>query len=301
MSLSKKKQQDDFLTAVKQEAQLTEEAIITLPTTSASDAAKGAGKQAQQQAQQAQRQGAQIIVEEKATIQMERDGGVSKMDVNGQLKLSIFDPDNSKIFLETTGLAQATGENAFKTQLRPGVDKKLWTTDGILALSDASKGFALGSDNASVLLKWRQSLKGDDAVPPFTLNFWPNSENGFSVVSAEYNVEQGRGAVPVKQVIISIPCPAKKVDVRKVDGEWKLAGNMLHWMVDEINEDKCNGSFEFKIPEVDGDAFFPINITFSSNQLMSGLSVTGVKRVDDKSNVEFVQDVSLSADKFIIE
>lgn len=303
MSLTVKKKQDDFLTAVKQEDHLTDVVVPeVIPQGGKADVNANRAAEAANNSV-ATRKGALVSVEEKVSILMERDGGVSKMDVSGQLKLSVFDPDDAKISIATTGPLPANGPTAFKCQLRPGVDKKAWLSEGTLVLTDG-KAFALGSENAAVLLKWRRNVKGEDAVPPFTLNFWPNSENGFSTVSAEFTVELGKGAVPAKNVLMTIPCPSSQSpEVSKVDGAYRFdkASKCLYWSIPEISEQNSSGGFEFKIPEVDGESFFPINITFSSDSLVSGLQATAVKRVEGGANVDYAQEISLTTDKFVIE
>lgn len=306
MSLTAKKKHDEFLTAIKMEDQLQDDPVPE-PTAQAgiNNTNNSSGTNNNNKSSVKQHiAGATVHVEEKISLAMERDGGVIKMDVSGQLKLTVFDPDNCRIIIDSTGPLPANGTDAFKCQLRPGVDKNAWLSEGSLVLSDKGKGFALGTENAAILLRWRRNLKGEEAIPPFTLNFWPNTENGYSIVSAEYTVEQGKGAIPVRDVVVTIPCPSPvPPTVAKIDGNFRFdkQSKQLYWMIPEISEEHGAGTFEFKIPEVDGESFFPINIDFSSTTLTSGLEIKGVRRIEDNSPVEFIQHVLLTTDKFVIE
>ena len=44
-----------------------------------------------------------VSLEEKLTLIMEKEGSVKKLKVAGELKLTVFDPDQSKIILRTNG------------------------------------------------------------------------------------------------------------------------------------------------------------------------------------------------------
>jgi hypothetical protein len=72
------------------------------------------------------------------------------------------------------------------------------------------------------ILKWRLAVSDEDMVP-ITVNFWPSSENGRSVVSVEYSVRDdflGRGgdaAFVLQNLSLSLPCPSRQApDVTQV-------------------------------------------------------------------------------------
>lgn len=61
---------------------------------------------------------------------------------------------------------------------------------------------------------------------PITVNFWPSSENGRSVVSVEYSVRDdflGRGddaAFVLQNLSLSLPCPSRQApDVTQVPAD----------------------------------------------------------------------------------
>jgi hypothetical protein len=57
------------------------------------------------------------------------------------------------------------------------------------------------------------------------------------------------------------------------DYTFDLKRGLLTWTIPEVNIDNNRGSLDFSVPELDPDSFFPINITFTSSQLFSGLHV----------------------------
>ena len=76
----------------------------------------------------------------------------------------------------------------------------------------------------------------DDTEIPFTINFWPNNEDGRTVVSAE--ISHVKAGVPFKYVFVSIPCRSAEPKVSACDGDHKYTRNDgLVWRIEEISDD----------------------------------------------------------------
>ncbi|MCP6313324.1 hypothetical protein NL444_28030, partial [Klebsiella pneumoniae] len=77
-------------------------------------------------------------------------------------------------------------------------------------------------------------------------------------------------------------------------GEYKFdhQKKMLHWRIPVINSDNPEGALEFSVPEMDGDEFFPINVTFESNETLSGIAITGVVQAE-ANDQEVAHDVDI--------
>jgi hypothetical protein len=97
-------------------------------------------------------------------------------------------------------------------QPHPKIDAKAWSGDGALVQKDRTKPFPVGSDNATGILKWRLAVTDEDMVP-VSVNFWPSSESGRSVVSVEYSVKDdflGRDPEQpfvMRNLCFALPCP----------------------------------------------------------------------------------------------
>jgi len=281
MQLSKSKKTEDFFTAINKEEKLQ---------------APSLGAAAAAAAPQEQKKNVHVLVEEKLAVVFDREGGLQSMVVNGEMKLCVYDPDDSKIIIRTSGLKESDG---FKCRLHPKINKNLWTKDNALGLQDAGKGFPVGSDNAPVVLKW--SKKASESDVPFTLVFWPNVEHGQTVVNVEYNMEK---PLTLKNIMITIPCPSSEPpEVRNCDGDFKYdqKSKVLTWSIAEVTPDNKTGSFEFGVPELDADSFYPININFSSLQTLSGLRVESVVNTDDSQLHEYTADYTLGVEKYTIK
>ena len=73
----------------------------------------------------------------------------------------------------------------------------------------------------------------------------------------------------------------------------------LTWFIDEVPDDG-SGVLEFSIPEVDRDRFFPLNITFSSSHLFSGLEVLAVGNLATGEQTEFGSSSQLIVEEYQI-
>jgi hypothetical protein len=240
-----------------------------------------------------------VTIEEKLILQLEKDGGIKKLDLKGELKLTIFDPDDAKVVITTDG--PLSKDRGFKCRLHPKIDSKAYEAEGVLGLKDAAKGFPVGSDNAPVILRWRMQTAEEGEIP-FTLNVWPNVEDGRSVVSVEF--EHNNKTLTLNDVQISIPCDSSEPpEVTKNDGEFRFdhKEKMLVWSIEEISEECPTGALEFSVPEIDDDAFFPVKIFFASHQTYANLSVTGVNHSETGEVHEFNSHVRLVTEDFSIE
>lgn len=169
----------------------------------------------------------------------------------------------------------------------------------MLQLSDKTKPFPMGQENAPVIIKWRYQ-KADEAEVPFTLNFWPNAEDGRTVVSVEFAREK---EFDYRNVQVEIPCPSTEPpSVSSCDGDFKYdsRANVLIWTIESISEEASSGGLEFNVPEMDGDRFYPIVIRFDSPNTYAGISIDSVKNLDNDKDADYVANIKLVAEKFEI-
>lgn len=150
MQLSKAKKTDDFFAQLNKEEKLAPVTGKVGPIGGAS--ASSAAGSSSAAAAVAAKQSVRVLVEEKVVCVLDREGGIKKLEIKGEMKLSIFDPNDSKILVQTSGPLQE--KDGFKCRLHPKINKALWTANGGLGLGDATKSFPVGSDNAPIIVKW---------------------------------------------------------------------------------------------------------------------------------------------------
>jgi len=239
-----------------------------------------------------------VSIEEQLNCVLERDGTVKKLEVKGEMKLTIYDPDDSKIVVKTNGpLDKAAG---WKCMMQPKVNPRAFQSDGSIGLTDKTKGFPVGSDNPVALVRWRMQTD-DESQVPFSLNFWPEVEDGQSVVNVEFSLVK---QLDLRNVVISIPCRSSQPpEVRQIDGHhhYDHHKKLFTWTIDQISPDNDHGSLEFSVPEVDSESFYPISINFNSDQTYSGFQVTAVTGAESDRSVKFASRSALAVEKYIIE
>jgi hypothetical protein len=181
------------------------------------------------------------------------------------------------------------------------VDQKEFASSGNLQLKDTNKPFPVGSDNATVVLKWRTQTTDEDAVP-FNINFWPSEEDGRSVVSVEYTLV--KTDLVYKDVTLTIPCPSSEPpEISTCDGDFHYdqRERCLIWTIPEISEENESGSLEFNVPEIDSDDFFPLHVDFNCEKTYAGLEVEGVVQVGSDAAIDYETNIGLRAEKFTID
>jgi len=299
MQLSKAKKTEDLFAQLNKEEKLPPPPVRGAAGAAASSSSAAAASSAAQQRPQCVR----VLLDEKFVASLDKEGSVRKIEIKGEMKLSIYDPDMSKIILQTNGALSDEKRSGYKCRLHPKINKQLWA-QGKLGLADPSKSFPVGSDNAPIIVKWRKE-SSDESDLPFSINFWPNVEDGYTVVSIEYASE--RTPTPLHDVLVQIPCGASTdpPEVTSVDGDAKYdhRAKVLNWRIPLVDSDAhSSGSLEFKLPEVDADSFYPIQISFEAENTISNIQVEGVVQAESQENeVPFEVHTAVGVEKYVIE
>lgn len=134
------------------------------------------------------------------------------------------------------------------------------------------------------------------------VSVWPTSENGRSIVSAEF-ASTGDDASTLQNVWISIPCKTRVEPIIQLvevgECAFDSSTNCIAWHIPEIKSDE-SGTIEFSIPEINADHFFPVNVTFSSDALFAGIHVAEIKNSDGSPIDDFDLDSMLVVNKYEI-
>eukprot|EP00475_Leptophrys_vorax_P022556 TRINITY_DN30705_c0_g1_i2.p1 TRINITY_DN30705_c0_g1~~TRINITY_DN30705_c0_g1_i2.p1 ORF type:complete len:348 (-),score=118.53 TRINITY_DN30705_c0_g1_i2:47-1090(-) len=239
--------------------------------------------------------GVHVVVEERLALALDRDGVVKKIDIRGELKIVISDPDFANVSVKAQMPQKG---NLVRYTPKPALDKKFLQENQIRM--KGSKGFAVGRDNANGVLKWRIAAE-DESLVPIQLTVWPSEENGKSVVSAEYN--GGNQDIIARNVFISIPCFSKdQPSVSQIDGDFTFdpRDHMFTWHIDEISSGS-SGSLEFSIKEVPQEKFFPVQVTFNSDTVFSGVIVDEVIHAETNAPVDFSTESMIIVEEYVIQ
>lgn len=237
-----------------------------------------------------------VTIEEKVNVRMDKEGGLLSCEVLGNLSVLVQDPQYEHVKLQCSPL-----DRMFQLKINPKVNKEVFNTTGELGLTDPSRGVPVGS--SQVFLKWRMPPSTDESRVPLMINCWPSEIAGGFSVNLDY--ELMISTMSLENVIIGVPlsqfgaAPA----VIQVDGatQYDEASQTLLWHVSKIDGSSTTGTLEFESRgEGDTDAFFPINVAFSSEAMYSGLDLKGVADAQTGSAIPYSSSLSLSSDAYVI-
>jgi len=220
-----------------------------------------------------------ILLEEKITVQINREGGVESCDVKGTLNVTANTDQGQCLSIainKQTLNAKCVKDWTINTH--PKINKSAYEKQGILVPKDTKKGFPLNRQMG--ILRW--AYAGTDAAP-LTINCWPEDDgNGAINVNIEY--EFVRPQMTLHDVNIIMPLGTSDPPaIESIDGTYKHDphAGMLCWHFDQIDANSPMGSLEFAVAGRNPDAFFPITITFRSEDLLCPIEVGGVVSIAD--------------------
>eukprot|EP01034_Spumella_vulgaris_P026013 gene26013-32536_t len=237
-----------------------------------------------------------MVISEKVSASITRDGLLDLFEIKGSLTLTAASDEAA---LCSVQLVQSN-TNIFQFNTHPKVNKALYEKSGLLQLKDSTKGFP--SVRPVGILKWNYSGTGNEDLVPIKINCWPEEEaRGRMNVSIEYTTSLSE--VELHDVRIRIPLgTADLPTIVSVDGSHKHNAQQgeLIWEIDLIDKSNSSGSLEFFIQQRSSDAFFPINVQFSSKQLFCNIDVASVRSVTQNAPILYGLTRGMSSEDYVI-
>jgi len=210
-----------------------------------------------------------LVLEEKISVNMNREGVVEACEVKGILNLTA----NTDVGAEAViAINKAQLPASFNYATHPKVDKKGYEQKGLLSLK-GGKGFPVG--RAVGILRW--SYSGEDAAP-ITINCWPEDE-GSGMINVNIEMEMTRSDLVLQDVNILLPLgTTDPPSIENIDGQYKHdpRAGMMCWHFDVLDASTSSGGIEFSIPGNNPDAFFPIQIAFRSETLLCPIEIKSI-------------------------
>jgi hypothetical protein len=210
-----------------------------------------------------------LVMEEKISCAMNREGAVESCEVKGTLTLTANTDAGTAALVAVNKRALPS---TFNFATHPKVDKKTYEKDGVLSLK-GGKGFP--TSRPVGILRW--SYAGEDAAP-LTINCWPEDE-GTGQINVNIEMELTRTDLVLYDVNILLPLGTTEPPrINEIDGQFKHdpRNGMMCWHFDQVDANTSTGSLEFSIPGQDPDAFFPVQVGFRSEKLLCPVEITSV-------------------------
>jgi len=223
-----------------------------------------------------------------------RDGGVQSFEIAGIVTLRISDAQLNAISI----LIEQGEDNGAQFQVHPHLDRTAWQNKQQLRLKNATKPFPINNDVG--VLKWRLQST-DDALLPLSINCWPSETADGCTVNIEYTLQATH--LQLKNVVITIPLPPSTTPVvSECEGSYQYVKGQsrLLWNLMNIDAENANGTLEFHTPTGHTDNFFPLHVSFVSEQLFCNIKVTDVVKMDSGDSVTFSSESALVTERFDI-
>lgn len=236
-----------------------------------------------------------LLIEEKLSVALNKDGGLEGMEVTGSMSLTVTKEADACVRVTLAG----TPNPGYQFKTHPNIDKSLYADANVLGLKDPSRPFPTGAPLG--VLKWRYQT-ADEAAVPLTINCWPSVSGGQSYVNIEYESTAGFDLHNV-QIAVPLPALASPPAVNQIDGDWRFDSRRSTWIwtIELVDASNASGSAEFVVPAADPSAFFPIQVSFSAKRTLCDITVAGVTSAQDNSPVKFGQSTALTTESYIVE
>ncbi|KAJ9113175.1 hypothetical protein QFC22_006014 [Naganishia vaughanmartiniae] len=252
-----------------------------------------------------------VTIRERLSLTLLRDnGGLSNLDLRGDLDLRITSPEKSHLRLvlapppaRITSITASPGNKDLQFQQHPNVGKFGPGGAGeekTIALKNPERGFPINQGVG--VLRWRLSSK-DESLVPININCWPSPRgDGKCDVNIEYELEALDMVLQDMKIMIPLPAGAfPEITSSTSNYTYDSVSSHLIWTTDEVSSGSPSGSLEFvvDIPGDDTGVFYPVQVGFVSAQSLAGVSVARAEVVDGEQ-AEFSHETVLSVDQFEI-
>jgi len=242
----------------------------------------------------------EVTICEKMFVCFDRDGGMKKFEIKGDMEVAVNDPTSTQCVIETNMSPNAKHElfDKITWRLHPRMNSSKWKK-GILCLKDAQKKFRVGRNSKTSILKWRMSTSDDQNVP-IAITFWPEQEsNGSVTVNAQYECNK-----TMKNVVICFPTPTKEEpevgSCENGDTSFSRGDKEFQWILYDL-EAGSEGSLEYVVEDVQLEDMWPIAVHFEIDSTYSEIEVKAVHDLDNENDFEFSAKGTCVTEKYIIE
>mmetsp|Transcript_37098 Transcript_37098/g.47948 ORF Transcript_37098/g.47948 Transcript_37098/m.47948 type:complete len:365 (-) Transcript_37098:179-1273(-) len=237
-----------------------------------------------------------IILEEKISAHLNREGACESMDIKGTMQLTATREDA----LQSKVVLNGARNPAFSYQTHPKVDKKAYEGAGTLELKDASKGFPLGKSVG--VLRWGMSTTTEEFIP-ISINCWPEPDGGEMNVNVEYTCDKPGLELHNVNIVIPLGTSAAPSIVTCDSGTHRhnRSNEELIWEIDMIDGANKTASLEFNVAQSDTEAFFPLQVQFRSQQMNAGVDVSSVVHSMSGAPVRYGMTKNVVTDTYKVE
>lgn len=235
-----------------------------------------------------------LLLEEKLSVTLNRDGGVDACEVKGILTLTANTEQGTAVKVAINkAVLQQKCQADWTLSTHPKVNKPTYEKEGVLSLKKG--GFPINRPVG--IFRW--TYASTDAAP-LVINCWPEDE-GSGAVNVNLEFELGRPDMVLNDVNIVFPLGSTDPPViESIDGVYKHdpRAGMLCWHHDVVDANNSSGALEFTIAGNNTEAFFPLNVSFSSQTMLCPIEVVDISSTTDGTPVPNTMTKSVVAESY---
>eukprot|EP00916_Digyalum_oweni_P021024 GHVL01034993.1.p1 GENE.GHVL01034993.1~~GHVL01034993.1.p1 ORF type:complete len:357 (+),score=75.29 GHVL01034993.1:342-1412(+) len=223
----------------------------------------------------------EVLLQEKMLINVEPDGGVTEVNISGQMALTVYQP--AKADLVCFKIAYPT-DSKFKTKTHPGLNKVSFGQN-LLEVRDSSRPFT--PNTVLPLLKW-SSKSNDLQNSPISVSFWPSPNPDGTSGIVEFEIQEGIVMQNV-QAIIPLSNTARAQVISVTIGECRITDDKLFWnipVVDGSSPELSSGTLEFSA-RMDQSNLLPFTIEGTAAKIISDVNIFEAFHQATKDPVEY--------------
>ena len=233
-----------------------------------------------------------VSISEHISVAMTSDGAVD-MATTGSVAVKCA-PQAVQARVQLTGAALP----GCKVQNNPNTDKDAWVSEQAIALRE---GKVFPANTAITAVRWRRASKNLDDVP-LGLNVWPEDDGmGGTTLSVEYTL-QGGASVTLRDVVVTLPPGSSgsgAPDISVCDGEARAVDGRLVWTIGDVSQGNSAGELACTLSGVSPESCFPVTVSFSAAQPLSGLAALHASAPDGQE-LRMKVASELVVDKYVV-
>lgn len=226
----------------------------------------------------------EVRLSESLAVLFDKDGALHKIEVKGSIQLLCHEAD-TKVCLK---LQDYGDTSVFNFQPHPNLSKQDFADSKTLQLKNADKAWP--KEKSLSILKWRYAAKEDESQLPLKVTCWPES-NDDGTVTVSMELELLNEHLTLSNVLVVIPLnTSDEPEIALVEGgitRHNARRHLLEWELPVVDKETNTAQLEFVVASNTEDDFFPVQVSFSSEDTICPIHVAAVTNIGDQTPAKF--------------
>jgi len=239
----------------------------------------------------------EVRIAETVLVVYDKDAALHKIEVKGTVQLLCHE-DDARIKLQVQHFGDVS---MFSFTPHPNLSKPDFLNSNVMQAKNIEKPFPKGKQLG--ILKWRFAGKDGDGeeLVPVKVVCWPES-NGDGTMTVNMELELTNPHLSLKDVVVAIPLnTSEEPEIQAIEGgstRHNARKHQLEWELPLVDENNPGANLSFHASGSNEADFFPVNISFTSDDLICPIHISEVVHVENSEPVKFGLYRQLEVDKY---